>query len=100
MKVMKKTLVAMFAIMLLAACGTTTGPGNKAPADDNIEQQNFRGNDVDNNRDNRNDNFDNNQFNDRNDNNLNRRQMKDNNDLQPDKNDMNNDIMEDENLVR
>lgn len=98
----KKAIAALFAITLLTACGTTTGPGNKTPADDNnnnIEEQNYRGNDFDD-RNIRNNNV--------RDNNLNRRQFNDNNDnnLGPDNNNMGPDglgpdnNLNDDNMVR
>lgn len=60
----KKVAIATFAIAMLSACGTTTGPGNKEDVNDQIEQQNYRGND--------------NQWDNRNgDNNLNRKQLND-----------------------
>lgn len=83
--VLKKIFTAIFALTLLTACGANSGPGNKAPANDNnnIEQQNYRGNDMNYDRNNRNlrdDFYDNTRYNDRyNDNNLNRRPMNDNN---------------------
>src|SRR5699024_12383235 len=90
---MKKMMSAVAAVILLAACNPATGPGNKEPDtnDDNIEQQNYRGNDF-NDQNNRYDNRDrmNDRMNDRmdnhnrRDNNLNRRQF---NDDRPEPND-------------
>lgn len=95
---MKKIAIATVAIFMLSACGTSIGPGNKEDVDDNIEQQNYRGNDMNqpNNQDGdmNNNRFNDQNLNDRNNNNLNRRQMND--DLGPDVNDNNTD----ENLVR
>lgn len=82
----KKILTVAFAVTLLSACGTTTGPGNRTPVNDNIQPQNFRTNDNMNqnrggnfNTPTRNSNFDNNFRGNNRDNNLNRRQMNNNN---------------------
>jgi len=102
---MKKVAIAACMIMFLSACGTSIGPGNKEDVDDKIEQQNYRGNDLNRPYD-RDKGLDKEQFNDqnlndRNNNNLNRRQINDN--LEPNRNDglepdVNNDM--DRNLVQ
>lgn len=107
---MKKIMTAIAAVFLLTACNPATGPGNKEPANenknDNIEQQNYRGNDVNDpnprHEDRMNDRM-NDRTNDRNDNNLNRSQYNDghpspngNDDLGPNRNDT---YPNDENLV-